>query len=122
MAVDGRGAELAVHDGVEDGLEVVEEDGVAGALEHQGEAPVRVDARGGGEVQGGDEDVGDEEGDAEEHAQQHGAEARVDPAERRDLEAVGFLDGVDELPRREDPPGVAHERLPGPHAHVGIGA
>ena len=122
VAVHGRGAELAVHDGVEDGLEVIEEDGVAGALEHQREAPVRVYARGGGQVQSGDEDVGDEEGDAKEHAQQHDAEARVDQAERQDAEAIGLLDGGDELPRREDPPGVAHERLPRPHAHVGVGA
>lgn len=122
VAVDGRGAELAVHDGVEDRLEVIQEDGVARALEDEGEAPVRVYAGGGGEVQGGDEDVGDEEGDAEEHAQQHDAEAGVDAAEGEDLEAVRLLDGVDQLPRREDPPRVAHERFPGPHALVGVRA
>lgn len=40
-------AELAVDNVVEDGLEVVEEDGVGGAFENKGKAPVRVNTAAG---------------------------------------------------------------------------
>lgn len=120
VTIDGCGAELAVHDGVEDGFEVIQEDGVTRAFEYQRKPPVRIDSRGGGQVQRGDQDVGNEESHTEKHAQQHNPKPRVNPAERHDLKAIRFLNSVDELPRREDPPGIPHEGLPGPHAHVHI--
>jgi len=117
-----RGTEFARDDVVEHGFEVVEEDGVGSAFENEGEAPVGVDAAASGELGGADNDVGKEEGNGEEHAEQHDTEARVDAHQGPELEAVGFLDGVDELPGCEDPPGVAEECFPWTGADVRVGA
>lgn len=72
------GAELSRDDVVEDGFEVVEENGVGGAFEHEGKTPIGVYARGAGYVCGVYGDVGEEEGNGHEHAPQHDAEATID--------------------------------------------
>ena len=56
------GAEFAVNDVVKYGLEVVEEDGIGGALEDESEAPVWVDAAAGCNTCGRYCGIGEEEG------------------------------------------------------------
>jgi hypothetical protein len=60
-----RGTELAVDDVVEYGLEVVEEDCVGGAFEHEGEPPVGVDATASCDSRSGYRSVGQKEGDGQ---------------------------------------------------------
>lgn len=114
----GDAAEGLLGDLVEHGLEVVEEDAVGGALEGEGHAPVRVDA-GLHQVPEGDDDVGEDKGDGEEHAGQHDAEARVDLDELPQAEAVRPANRHDQLPGRVDPPRVPDQELKGPHPGVG---
>jgi hypothetical protein len=59
-------AELALDDVVEYRLEVVEEDGIGGAFEHESETPVWVDATAGRYTGGGNSSISEEESDGEE--------------------------------------------------------
>lgn len=76
-AVGGR-AEFARYNIVEDRFEVVQEDGVGCALEHERKPPVWIDSAVGCKFSCADYDIRDEEDDRECHAKQHDAEARVD--------------------------------------------
>lgn len=58
-----RRAEFTVHNFVEHRLEVVEEDGVGGALEDQSKTPVGINAAAGCQASGGDSSICQEEGD-----------------------------------------------------------
>lgn len=114
--------ELACDDVVEDGFEVVEEDSIGCAFENESEAPVRVDTGRHSDACSVDGDVGQEEGDGDEHARYHDSESGVDLDEGPEFEAICFLDGGDELPGSEDPPRVAEEGFKRPHAFVHVGA
>lgn len=63
-AMDGAicGAELPMDDIVENRLEVVKENGVRGAFEHESEAPVWIDATAGCDTSGGDGGICEKEG------------------------------------------------------------
>ena len=103
-----------MHDLVEDGLEVVEEDGIGCAFEDQGQSPVRVDAVILGGDLGSNESVCEEEDDGEGHAQQHDTEAGTGLDELAKSEVVVLFDDDAELDGGEDPPGVSERGLDDP--------
>lgn len=61
-------AELPCNDIIQDGLEVIEENGIRCAFEHEGEPPVWIDTAACSEVCGSDDDICEQENYGQCHA------------------------------------------------------
>lgn len=94
-------------------LEVVENDRVGEALEDEGEFPKGVHAHGGGlrEDLGDGQDVQDDKDEAQQHGDEHDAEARVEADHVAQANVVVVLDDPEQLGAGGHPPGVPKEGL-----------